>query len=371
MNFKYHLPVEIVFGFGESLKLRENLPGLSGRCFIIADRFITNTPYFKETKSHIAELIAGQWDKVEPNPSTDSVNEAADAGRLLEPDIIIAVGGGSCMDTAKAVSLSIAGGRRIEDYHSGGVEYPRSVLPIIAIPTTAGTGSEVTPISVLKDKSKNKKAPIAAPCLYPSVAIVDPEWTMTMPAELTAATGLDALSHAIEGFWSKGAFPVCDCYALRAARLIFNSLEKAIIDGSDSEARESMALASILAGMAFGQPKNAAVHACSFPLSTHFQMSHGVACAFTLDYFVRLNSEAIKERLTEMATYCGFDDIGNMADKIAELKKIGGLPRTFSEAGFNDIEIDKLVAESFHPLINNNPREITEKDLYKMYESLK
>jgi alcohol dehydrogenase len=371
MNFNYHLPVNVSFGSEKSLELREICEHAGEKCFLIADGFITASDYFAEIYSRIEDIVAGQWNEVEPNPSTDSVNKAFEAASRAGTDAIIAIGGGSCIDTAKAVSLCLAAGKKIECFHSGGEIYPQRAVPVIAVPTTSGTGSEVTPISVLNDKVRKIKAPVANPCLFPVKAVVDPYWTVTMPPSLTAATGLDALSHAIEGYWSKGAFEICDCYALKAAQLIFDSLGKAINNGRDLKAREDMSLASLLAGMAFGQPKNAAVHACSFPLSTHFKMSHGVACAFTLEHFLRFNAQgSAREKLEAMARYCRFHDIDEMAESIRELKIAASLPLTFKDAGYDKIDMETLVRESFHPLMKNNPREVTKEDLYSIYQSL-
>ena len=163
----------------------------------------------------------------------------------------------------------------MRSYHSEGAKLDGRHLPLIAIPTTAGTGSEVTPISVLDDPEKGIKAPLAHNNFFPKVALVDPELTLTLPRFVTACTGLDALAHAIEGYWSRNHQPICDVLALEAAKLVPEALSIVLEDGSNIGAREAMCRAALLAGMAFQIPKNAAVHACSFPISSRYHQPHG------------------------------------------------------------------------------------------------
>ena len=238
------------------------------------------------------------------------------------------------------------------------------------MPTTAGTGSEVTPFAVLDDTEQGVKGPIAADAFYPLLAIVDPALTFSLPKTITAATGLDALSHAMEGYWSRNHQPLCDSMAMESGRLIFKYLPAVYENPADETARGAMSYAALLAGMAFQLPKNAMVHACSFPLSNRFHMPHGTACAFTLEFALKLNTPATDGRMEAFVAYCGFEGVDAMADAIQKLKRDGGLPCTLAEAGIPADAVDVLIRESFHPLMNNNPVQVTEDDLYRMYREL-
>lgn len=305
--------------------------------------------------------------EVEPNPTVGTVDKLAETIRGHLGDVVVALGGGSSLDCAKAAcSVAIQGGPA-RKYHSEGVALDSRHLPLIAVPTTAGTGSEVTPIAVLDDPEKGIKAPIAHDNFYPKLAIVDPELTLTVPRHITAITGLDALSHGIEGYWSKNHQPICDLMALESVRLVFRHLSAALANGSDIKARTGMSLAALLGGLGFQLPKNAAVHACSFPLSNKYHMPHGSACAMTLDHFVRFNSESMGERGIALARAAGFAGMNDLADGIAELKAEAGLPTTLREVGVCDNNIDELVKNSFHPIMGNNPREVTPDALRALY----
>jgi alcohol dehydrogenase len=191
-----------------------------------------------------------------------------------------------------------------------------------------------------------------------------------MPKEVTAATGLDALSHALEGYWSRNHQPFCDLMARESARLIFTWFETVCRSPGHAEGRRAMAFAATLAGAAFQLPKNAMVHACSFPLSSRFHLAHGTACAFTLEFAIRLNAPAMEGRLEELAAYCGLDGVEAMVSRVRAFKRLGGLPCTLAEAGIRPADVDGLIRESFHPLIRNNPVAVTEADLRRLYAEL-
>jgi alcohol dehydrogenase len=199
---------------------------------------------------------------------------------------------------------------------------------------------------------------------------VDPELTLSVPPRVTAVTALDALSHAIEGYWSKNHLPLCDLMAKDAAKLVFSNLEKVLDNPSDQAGREALSYAALLAGMAFQGPKNAIMHACSFPLSQKFHLPHGAACAFTMEGSIKLNTPHMDGRMEEFAQYCGFDTVDEMVGRITVLKAKGGLPLSLSDAGIPVEGVDELIDASFHPLMNNNPKEVTVEDLRKLYREL-
>jgi alcohol dehydrogenase len=362
----YKQPTEIVFGIGASKSLPDVAARFGSKPVLVTDAALAE---FQMTKDAMASLGAGAllFAEVEPNPTVASVDKLASLIRDESRDVVVALGGGSSLDCAKAAcSVAVQGGS-IRAYHSEGAKLDGRHLPLVAMPTTAGTGSEVTPISVLDDAEKGVKAPMANDNFFPKVALIDPELTLTLPRYVTACTGLDALAHAVEGYWSKNHQPICDVLALEAAKLVVANLSRVLDDGADLDAREGMCRAALLAGMAFQLPKNAAVHACSFPLSNKYHQPHGAACAMTLDHFIRFNAPAMGERGTALARAAGFDEMDALADAVHDLKLQAGLPTRLSEIGVTEPAIDALVESSFHPLMKNNPREVSAGELKSLY----
>ena len=365
----YRQPTEIAFGPGARRSLPEWAARYGSRPLLVTDATLAGLPMVDEVR-HLLGSEVPMFAEVEPNPTVGSVDGL---GRLLNDcssDVVVAVGGGSSLDCAKAACSVARQGGPMRRYHSEGQTLDDRHLPLIALPTTAGTGSEVTPIAVLGDPEKGVKTPLAHDNFFPTVALVDPELSLTMPRHVTAATGLDALSHAIEGYWSKNHQPICDVLALRAVSLVFQHLPVALGEGGDLVAREGMSLAALLGGLAFQLPKNAAVHACSFPLSNDYHLPHGVACALTLDRFIRYNAAALGQRGLALARAAGFPDMYALADAVAAIKAASGLPTRLSQVGIREEDLDGLVAASFHPLMNNNPREVTAPELRALYQGL-
>lgn len=362
-------PVKVTFGVGCAQLAAETAALYGHRPIIATDKTLAGL-------SHVQRIVATMdntqvFEDIEPNPTVANVDGLAAAIRATHADVIIAIGGGSPLDCAKAAScLAVSGDPSIRAYHSEGKRLGTARIPVVALPTTAGTGSEVTPFAVLDDREKGIKGPIAADALYPVHALVDPELTYSLPRFVTACTGLDALIHAVEGYWSKNHQPICEHLSMEAARLIFAHLETACVYPENTAAREAMSYAALLAGMAFQLPKNAMVHACSYPLSTQFHLCHGAACAFTFEFAIRFNAPHTNGRLDALARYAGFAGVEEMAERVRELKRVGGLPCTLEEAKIPFEAVPGLVDGSFHPLIKNNPVEVTRKDLEAMYASL-
>lgn len=367
MSWLFSLPTEVVFGEGSISELPAQIERLGRNALLITDTGLLDQPFLRALRERVEWLDV--FAEVQPNPTVANVD--ALAARAAGAEVLVAVGGGSVMDCAKAAAALVCNeSESIRPYHSEGASLNGARLPLIAVPTTAGTGAEVTPFAVLNDERKGVKGPMAHPSLYPARALVDPDLSASMPRGVTACTGLDALSHALEGYWSRNHQPICDLFAIEAGRRIFSSLPKALETPGDRAARADMAYAALLAGMAFQLPKNAMVHACSFPLSNRYHLPHGAACALTLAAAVRFNAPAMAGRLETFAAACGFADVENMARAIQALQSQGGLPRTLAEAGIAAGDIPGLVAESFHPLMANNPREVTPEILGEIYREL-
>lgn len=367
-RWSYWQPTEIIFGRG----VREQLADVAARfgqsTVLVTDRGLAEVPIVDELRGLLGDppLFA----EVEPNPTVGMVDALAEVIRERDIDVVVAAGGGSSLDCAKAASSVSVQGGPTRSYHSEDGELDERHLPLIAVPTTAGTGSEITPIAVLGDPEKGVKAPLVHDNFYARVAVVDPELTASMPHLVTASTGFDALAHAVEGYWSENHQPICDALALKAVSLVFEHLPRVLEDGSDLDAREGMSLAALLGGMAFQVPKNAAVHACSYPFSATYHLAHGTACALTLDHFMRYNAPAMGERGDALAEAAGCEDMEELADEVARMKAGSGLPTTLSEIGIDADEIDDIVADSFHPLMDNNPREVTPDALREIYREM-
>ena len=367
-NWLYTQPVDIYFGTGEISKLSELAEKLKvSKGLLVSDPFFAKSGLAERLVSEAQGMIAGIYSDVSPNPDVSEVDACAELIRAQGIDFVVALGGGSALDLAKAAGSICLTQDSIKAYHGTGVAMPQAHLPLIAVPTTAGTGSEVTCVSVLTDHSNGRKSPIVSDGFYPNYAIIDPELTYTMPPYITASTGIDVLCHAVEGYWSKGHQPICDAMAIYASKLVFQYLPRAYADGQDQEAREKMCEASLIAGLAFTLPKTTSSHACSFPLTNIHKIPHGEACGLTLDYFARINK---LPRVEALAKELGYDSIDSFADGILALKKSLNLRTDLKDLNLSEEQVEELVRISRHPNLYNNPVDITDEMLREMYQSM-
>ena len=372
MNWDYIQPVKIRFGAGRRKEIKE-LAKLSGakNGLLVADPFFFTNGLAAKIIEESDGALTASFGELSPNPDVTEVDACADVIRAKNIGFVVALGGGSSMDCAKAAASIALTEDSIRKYHGTGVAMPQEHLPLIAMPTTAGTGSEVTCVAVLTDHANGKKSPIVSDGFFPDYAIIDPELTYTMPPKVTAGTGIDVLSHALEGYWSKGHQPVCDACAIHAAELVFKYLYRAYENPEDKEAREKMCEASLIAGLAFTLPKTTASHACSFPLTNIYHIPHGEACGLTLDYFALINAKGEDgARIDELAVKLGFKDTCDMAAAIHDLKVKLNLRNDLKELKLNEEQITQLVKISRHPNLYNNPVDITDDMLYEMYRSM-
>lgn len=362
-EFVYAQPVKIFFGAGKFGMLGAVLDELKAeRCVVACGRHFAPTALaMTEKEPRICAVFGG----VEQNPQLSGVIETARLARENAADTVIGIGGGSAIDTAKfAAAIALGEGEALK-YYRGERPFPDRRLTILAVPTTAGTGSEVTQVSVVSHGTEKKT--INNPAFMPTAAIVDPILSSTVPPRTTMNTGLDAMAHALEGYWSKNHQPISDLMAVEAVRLILENLETAYRDGGNLEARSSMALASLLGGLSFALPKTAACHACSYPLSEDYHLPHGEACAFTLDSFVRINAD---QRLERLCRAVGLRDPEELAGRIRALKELAGLRRTLGDLG--EVDLKKLAHDcAVHPLMQNNPVPMDEDKLREMLEALR
>lgn len=374
--WEFNLPVRLEFGPGKRKEIKSFIDDIGGKTGVLvcSKSFAANGLADEFVKMSGGTLVA-VFSDIRPNPTTDNVNACVRILRDTGADFAVALGGGSPMDCCKAACAIARGNDVIQSYHSGGKAInPDEAIPMIAVTTTSGTASEVTNISVLTDLRQNLKNPMNDPAMYPKIAVIDPELTLTVPKQITASTGLDVLSHAVESYWATLNQPICSACSIYSARLVFEWLEKAYNEPDNLQARTKMAEASIVAGVAFSHPRTTGSHACSFPLTNIYGVPHGEACAFTLDYFIKFNAEYANSdgRITALAKDCGFDSPYQMADEIMAMKKRMGMRTTLSEIGCTtDEQIRELTKKSMSMLMKRNPIELTEENIYQMYNKLR
>jgi alcohol dehydrogenase len=312
------------------------------------------------------------------------IEESVAIGRSCAPQLIIGLGGGSCMDLAKLTALMLTHGGHVSDYY-GELRVPGPVLPVIAVPTTAGTGSEVTPVAVLGDPERVLKVGVSSPYLIPRIAICDPELTLTCPRTLTAASGADALTHAIEAFTAVrrahtstlvpnhvfiGKNDLSDHHARLAIPAIGQHLRHAVEDGAEVEAREQMMFGALEAGLAFGAAGTAAAHAVQYPVGAYTHTAHGLGVAVMLPYVMAYNRPSCVREFADVALLLGVgtSDEGDetLADKaiqaVSDLFAAIGIPKTLSELGLPESKL-RWTAEqalTIARLVKNNPRPLDE-----------
>lgn len=368
MQWLYKQPVAIYFGKDKRFILPE-LAKEKGfrRGVLVCDQALVKNGAVAELVKACDGLLSETFTDIKPNPTVKNVDDCARLLRETGADFVVALGGGSSMDCAKAAAAIALTKDSISVYHGTGVALPAKVLPVIQIPTTAGTGSEVTAVSVLTNEEKGFKAPIASDSLYAVAAIIDPVLTYSLPAKVAAITGLDVLAHAIEGYQSKNHQPICDLFCVEAAKLVFTNIRRACSTSVNPEAKAAMAEASLLAGLGFNLPKTGPSHACSFVLTNRYGIPHGEACALTLDYFLEIISQGDGGRMDRLAQAVGFSSPKAMAEEIRKLKVELGLRIDLKDLALDSGAIDKLVADSYHPNMLNSPVDITEPMLKSLY----
>jgi alcohol dehydrogenase len=315
------------------------------------------------------------FDDVKPNPTTQNVNDGLALYKKEGCDFIISLGGGSPQDAAKAIGILATNGGSIVDYEGIGKSKTKS-SPIIAINTTAGTASEVTVNYVITDEFRKIKMVMVDPHSMATIAVNDPELMVKKPASLTAATGLDALTHAIEAYVTKGAFALSDTLSLQAIRFISNSLLAAVKDGTDIAARSEMAWGSYVAGLSFSNCGLGIVHSMAHQLGSEYDLPHGVANAILLPYIMEFNLDSNPKKFAEIAEAMGADiskagnelEAANMAlEAVRKLSQAVGVP-ALKETSFNPDDVSKLADQAMRDVCTGgNPKEVTKEDMIALY----
>lgn len=315
------------------------------------------------------------WDGILQEPRVEDLDRAIEAARDIGAAAVVAVGGGSVMDVAKLAAALCDGGQRIGEVFGIGL-LARRALPLACLPTTAGTGSEVSPIAIVQDPADGQKKAVISPHLVPDAAFVDPELTLGAPREITAASGIDALTHCIEAYANRQAHPLIDCWALEGIRRISRSLELACENGNDLTARADVAFGSLCGGMCLGPVNTAAVHALAYPLGSDHGVAHGVSNAVLLAHVMEFNLPAMPARYAAVARALGVPGGGEDADVarrglevVRGLLTRCGLPAGIAELGVPESALPRMVdaAMKVQRLLAQNPRHISAEDARDIY----
>ena len=381
-------PVRIVIRINSSTvngAIQEIVNEIKNRHFKKA--LVTSTPDLFEFKvaTKVTDLLDAAgidyeiYDGIKPNPTIENVTAGVDACKAAGADVIVAVGGGSPIDTSKAIATIITN-PEFSDVRSleGLAPTKNPCLPIIAVTTTSGTAAEVTINYVITDVEKNRKFVCVDPHDIPIVAIVDPDMSASMPTGLCAATGMDALVHAVEGYITKGAWELTDMLHLKAIEIIGRSLRSAV--AGDYAGREAMSLGQYIAGMGFSNVGLGIVHSMAHPLSAVYDIPHGKACAMLLTAVLKFNAPATGEKYREIARVMGVPNVDAMdeatyrqaaIDVIQKLADDVGIPKSLSEAGVKREDIPFLAESAFNDACTpGNPRDVSLEDIIGIYESI-
>ena len=372
----------IVMGPGAVAGIGQEVKGLgASRALVVTDPGVIKAgllaPIAESCRQAGVEVAV--FDQVAPDPRYETVAACIEAGAELKPDCLIGLGGGSPIDIAKCAAVVLGNPGTIYDYF--GIDLvPGPGVPTIMVPTTAGTGSEVTPIAILSDEGEKLKKGVVSPHLFPRVALLDPELTVGLPPAVTAATGMDALIHAVEAYTSKNANSLSDMLAVRAMGLIASNLRTAYANGEDIPARAAMMEGSLLAGMAFANAGVTAVHAFAYPIGAEFHIPHGVANSIMLCPVMEFNMLGNLNKFADMAVYLGENPTG-LSTRAAALMAVRalriladdlGVPSSLAGFGVTAEHVPALAqgVMKVTRLLANNPRQLTLQDAEAIYRQV-
>lgn len=374
--FTFSVPQNIIAGKGSLKQLPDIGKKLGTHAFIISGPHLNQMGVVKgcTDKLEAAGIQVDAFTQTEGNPSVETVDKAAAAFLASGADFIVALGGGSPMDVAKAVGVVAKYGGSITEYEGGG-KVPGDIIPIVAIPTTAGTGSEVTAFSVITDHSRNYKLTVFSYKLIPAYAILDAELLTTAPVSVAAACGIDALVHALEAYISTDASPFSDAMAEKALELIGGNIRKYVANRANTEAAEAMLIGSLFAGIAFSWARLGNVHAMSHPVSAYFNVPHGVANAILLPTIVEYNALADDGKYRKIYNYVSEIPAAEetfvpsmLTEKLKELNAMLGIPASLREAGVTEETFDAMAEDAMKSgNILVNPRASKKQDILNLY----
>ncbi len=370
----WNYPTRVRFGIGEAQNTGNEAKTLgANRVLVVTDRGVVAAGLAQRITDALTQvgLTVDVFDEIEPNPTEANIEAGARAFNEFGADLLVGVGGGSPLDAAKLISVRAAVALPFEalDDSKGGDRFiPQTLTPVIAVPTTAGTGSEVGRAAVLTVESTRRKTVVFSPAMMPKVAILDPELTRSMPQMTTAATGFDALTHCIEARVATGDHPMADAIADGGIELVVRYLQRAVSDGSDMEARGAMMKAALMGAVAF-QKGLGACHSLAHPLSAEFGTHHGLANAVCLPAVVAFNLERAADEYTGAAAAFGARHVDELPAKLATFRAQLGLPDGLSAIGIPRADLPRLAGLAFEDACHHgNPRPCSVADLATLYE---
>ena len=362
-EYRYWMPTRIVFGEGALSHLPDSVGDSSSRVLVVS----TGAMHRLGVLDRILELLGEDrtvvFSPVAPYPTPEVVDEAVAVCRDSGCAVVVGIGGGSAMDVAKSAAVLQANRHTTRDYLTGRAKLERPGAPFVAIPTTSGTGSEVTRWATIWDMERGHKYSLEHRWMFAETAIVDPTLTKSLSPEQTALTGMDALTQAVEAYWSRNSQPISDMYALEAMRNISGNLRAAFSDAlseTGNQARLAMSEGSLLSGLAFSNTHTTICHSLSYPMTARFGVPHGQAVSITLPGFLLWNADAIGARLPALVEALGARDADDAAQRIRSLMADVGLATDFRALGLNKSEIDLVVEEGFYAdRADCNPKRVT------------
>ena len=373
MASEFFVSSNVVFGRDAAKKLPEILKEYKAKnVMVVYDAGVKMAGIATKVLEEIekADVKITVFDGVIPNPTNEVVEEAAEIAKKENIDVFVAVGGGSSIDLTKAVNILMTNPGPIGQY--GGIGMVKeAVLPLIAIPTTAGTSSEITNVVALTDTEAVCKYVIIDNKIVADKVIADPEFTRTMPPSVTAATGMDAITHAVESYISNMSTPLTEYHSLKGLQIFYENLPKAVADGNDMQAREQMMLGCIIAGFGFSNANLGLVHGIAHTLSAHFHLAHGMANATVLPYVMEYNADSCPEKMVELAKAIQLPVSGNLDEdklllskELLKLTKILGI-KTLSEQGIKEEDLSMLADDVLkEPVLGFNPKQgVTKEDV--------
>ena len=373
MEFGFYSPVKLVFG----QPVAEALPALLAeigieRVLVLSDAGLDALGLVSQIAGQLRDegWQVATFTRIQSNPTVRDVEGGLALAREAGAQALVALGGGSVIDVGKAVGLLMSHGGRYADYQWGGQPITRPILPLVAVPTTAGTGSEVTKVTVIEDEETHFKRGVLSPHLFARAAVLDPALTLSLPAHLTAATGADVVGHAVEAYAGRRANPITDALALDALRRAWQHLPRATHHGDDLRARQEMMLASVMAGLAFDQSGLGIIHSLAGPVAGRYGLHHGLCVGLLLPHGLAYNLPVLGDKRGALLQALGMpaaisDDeaVGRVKAWLVDL----GLPVTLSQLGISDLDLPAMAEEASRmTLLPNNPRPATAGDCQRI-----
>ena len=377
---EFYTPGKIIFGSGGLSQVGAEAKRLGNKALVVLGRSAMRKSGALDRLTYLLrennlEYII--YENIPSDPTVEIVDKGANLAKKGKCNLIIALGGGSVLDTGKAISAMVTNEGSVADYQEiegKGRKFQYKTIPFIAIPTTSGTGSEATSNAVITNTELSLKKSIRDPWLIPEVALVDPELTLFLPPHITATCGGDALTQCIESYLGKKSQEISDALALHAIGLIGKSLVKAVKKGKNLKARKDMAMAALLSGLCLSNSGLGAAHALSHPLGVYYKIPHGLSCTVLLPYVMEFNLSVVTKKMTKIAQSLG-ENISLLSekeasqravDKIKEIFSQVGIKSNLSEWGIKEEDFSKIIKGSKGGSLNNNPRETSDEDLFEL-----